>query len=166
MSAYISADGKYRYWLKRQILPVGNAEQKLGSIVFVMLNPSTADAETDDQTIRRCISFSRSWGYSQLAVVNLYALRSKDPKLLLSDPDPVGPENDGYIRAWTGQLTTVVAWGAAAPADRVAEFWEIVKDRQSPRSFLWCLGTTRSGAPRHPCRLRVDTQLERWRPPK
>lgn len=90
MSAVLSDDGQYRCQLERT-WGFGDA------VTFVMLNPSTADARKDDPTIRRCLSYARSWGYDGIRVVNLYALRSSDPKMLKTVADPVGPENDAWI---------------------------------------------------------------------
>lgn len=102
--AIISACGKYRYKLWREWrsgktdqwemwtddvgAPVlDGAGVQLGepkSCVFAMLNPSTADAEMDDPTIRRCVAFAKAWGYDRMEVVNLFAWRATDPKEVLS----------------------------------------------------------------------------------
>src|SRR5262249_14212908 len=91
-AAVISDCGRYRYSLTRRW---GDAAEPRA--LFVMLNPSTADAEQDDPTIRRCIGFAKAWGMGSLEVVNLYALRATDPAALLSAPDPIGPKNDTMI---------------------------------------------------------------------
>ena len=84
--ATISKDGLYRYNLKR-IMPMLFEDRK---VVFCMLNPSTADANKDDPTLRRCIGFANKFGYSSLEIVNLYAYRSPNPKDLWKVSDPVG----------------------------------------------------------------------------
>lgn len=89
-TAGISECGTYRYWLCREWSP------GLDSLVWLMLNPSTADATQDDPTIRRCMGFARRWGYGGITVVNLYAYRATNPRDLLTAADPVGPENDRY----------------------------------------------------------------------
>src|SRR5581483_4090035 len=82
------------------------------SVLWVMLNPSTADANEDDNTIGRCVSFSDSWGYSGILVANLYAYRATDPKTLKAAADPIGPENYRYIRALSERAAlVVVGWG-------------------------------------------------------
>src|SRR5688572_12745487 len=87
-TAILSEDQKYRYLLGRRW------QEGIGSVTFVMLNPSTADHVVDDRTIKRCMDFARSWGHSGLEVVNLYAFRATDPDELGKQADPVGPLND------------------------------------------------------------------------
>ena len=89
-TAEFSEDGRYRYYLTRRW------DKCRYPIIFALLNPSTATAETDDPTIRRCIGYARKWGYGGLIVVNLFALRSPNPETLYTLDDPVGPENKEY----------------------------------------------------------------------
>lgn len=140
-SAVISDCGRYRYTLHREWL--GGA----GLCMFVMLNPSTADAYKNDPTIRRCVKFAQRWGFHEMTVGNLFALRSPHPKELLAADDPVGPENDLWLdRLATAADRHVMAWGAfaAAPA-RAAE----VLGRHAWYTPV-CLGTTVDGSPKHP----------------
>lgn len=167
-SATISDDGVYRYRLTRALGPPHKAPRVpspfgfCGTACFVMLNPSIADAEADDATIRRCVGFARSWGCVALVVVNLYALRATDPRELKTATDPVGPCNARMLRSTAlAYKHLVCAWGARAELERVNEFAELA--RQSGAE-LWCLGTTGAGAPRHPLRLRADTRLVEWAP--
>lgn len=147
--ALVSPCGRYRYWLTREW-------GKGATVVFVMLNPSVADALVDDPTIRRCIGFARAWGYGAISVVNLYALRSTDPKGLWVVDDPVGPANDGWLTSFaTGaeemDAPIVAAWGANARPDRVAAV------RKLPGMHrLSALGLTKGGQPRHPLYLKAD----------
>lgn len=151
-AAHFSPCGHYRYALTRTDFNPNPV--RLGGVLWVMLNPSTATADHDDATIRRCMSLSAShFGVNDLAVVNLYALRSTDPAKLWKSPDPVGPENDRVLRgalrrcAQTGS-SAVFAWGAQAEAWRV----ETVADmaRGLLRLKLFHLGLTKDGQPRHP----------------
>jgi hypothetical protein len=122
-----------------------------------MLNPSTADADKDDPTIRRCITFSERWGYSKLIVVNLYAMRATNPQHLLKDHDPIGRENRGYIQEAIQYSSTVMAaWGAF----KMGVPQELVRLLQDCN--LWCLGTTKNGSPKHPLYVSSITDRERF----
>jgi hypothetical protein len=127
-----------------------------------MLNPSTADATQDDATIRRCVSFSHRWGHGGLVVVNLYAYRAIDPGDLWRVDNPVGPENNDYIRHWARRCATVVAaWGCFdGPGRRAIDVRSLLLRLGCK---IYCLGTTRGGDPRHPVRLAATTPLEVYR---
>ena len=159
MPAVISQDEKYRYLLTRSL---EDAFTPSGSypLPFLMLNPSTADADVDDNTIRRCKKFAQRDGYSGIVVANLYALRSTDPENLWRHEDPIGPENELYLEEMAIMYPAVVcAWGADAPPARVLQVIEIFQRMQVT---LLCLSTTKSGAPRHPLYVKGDQQLITW----
>ena len=119
-----------------------------------MLNPSTADANRDDPTIRRCIDFAQRWGYGGLLVGNLFAYRSTDPKGLLAADDPVGPENDRHLAHLAESCNIVVAaWGAVSRPDHLRRATEV---REIVGHKLYCLGMTTSGQPRHPLYVRSN----------
>jgi hypothetical protein len=162
--AIISDCGRYRYALSRQW------SEAPGVATFIMLNPSTADARVDDPTVKRCIGFAQAWGMGRLHVLNLYALRSTDPKGLWVVDDPVGPENDRHIAAHA-QLAAetgwplVAAWGANARPDRVAHVL-----RFPGMVALTALGVTNSGSPKHPLargkhRIPDDVTPTPWKDP-
>lgn len=154
--ALISDCGMYRYYLTR---PPEDAFTDRGTALFVMLNPSTADAQLDDPTIRRCKGFAKTWGCNGVTIANLYALRATNPKELWSAVDPVGPDNDMWLRSMLGEYETVVcAWGANAKQDRVDWF---VK-QLNPLNTLMCLGVTKSGAPKHPLYIKNSQPLIPW----
>jgi hypothetical protein len=147
-SADISADGRYRYRLMRRW---GAGK----TMLFVMLNPSTADATEDDPTIRRCLGFARREGCEALEVVNLFAYRATDPKDLTRCSDhPIGPANDSAIvsAAFAAQVL-VVAWGGWIPKAWDVRPYTVVHmlERERPGLACLCLGpTTATGQPRHP----------------
>jgi hypothetical protein len=130
----------YRYRLWRAW------DNSLPTLNVVGLNPSTADETVDDPTIRRCIGFARDWGYGGLVMTNLFAYRSTDPKALLTADDPIGPCNKDWLTQ-TALLSEMVlaAWGA-----HVMAFVQEGVVRRAARGRLYCLGLTKSGAPRHP----------------
>lgn len=159
-TAELSADGVYRYDLTRRW---GSS----GLLTFVMLNPSTADADVDDPTIRRCMGFARRDGFGGIRVVNLYALRTTRPVHLWEHADPVGPENDLTIsdaldRAAFADMPVVCAWGANARPDRVAWFRELAAEDQPVD--LVALRVTKAGAPGHPLYLPASAPLKPWSP--
>jgi hypothetical protein len=146
--ALITEDTVYRYWLSR----IWNEDKP--RIIFIMLNPSTADHMIDDPTIKRVIQFSMDWGYGGVYVVNLYAYRSTKPKGLETTSDPVGPENRKHI------LTLIQ--NKELKVDRVVYAWgngekepdwlrEIVKEP-------FCIALSKKGIPRHPLYLKGDLQ--------
>jgi hypothetical protein len=159
-TAVISECGQYRYMLTRDIALENPGNFKT---LFVMLNPSTADATEDDPTIRRCISFAKGWGCPSLTVANLYAFRATDPRELKRQPagKAVGPENDAWLRRLLLEhhRQAVCAWGANADPERVEQFLGLALETGST---LWCLGTTKAGQPKHPLYLRRDTPLVRF----
>lgn len=151
-AATFSDCGKFRYTLSRTI---GPGPLRHG---WIMLNPSTADATTDDPTIRRCIGFSRRECAASLVVTNLFAFRATDPRDLKAAKYPVGPENDHHIGKLLETCHLVIAaWGAHAPDWRVREVVKLAGG-----SPLWCIGRTSKGQPRHPLMVKADQPLERW----
>ncbi len=153
--ATFSEDRRYRYSLGRR---VGDSSCR---ILFIMLNPSRADERRDDATIRRCVGFARDWGFGILDVVNLFALMSTDPRVLLEAEDPVGPANDAVIGDSLLESDTIVlAWGnhALFHRARVARVTSMARQRAS----LYCMGHTAKGAPRHPLRLAKSTALREF----
>ena len=152
--ARISKSRRYRYTLTREF--DGDS-----TCLFIMLNPSSADAVQDDPTIRRCIRFAKREGFGRLEVVNLYAFRSKSPSALFADLDPVGPDNTGEIRKALGRADVViVAWGNNARnnanADRTGEVMALIERSVKP---VKCFGFTGRGQPRHPLYLPSDAGL-------
>lgn len=157
MSAIISPCGTYRYELRRE---PHDKYTTAGPALFIMLNPSTADASLDDPTIRRCRAFARRWDCAGIVVANLYALRATNPADLWAHADPVGPENDDHLRRLAREYETVVcAWGANARHDRVEAVRRIFSGRHHR---LMCLGITKAGAPRHPLYIKATQPLIDW----
>ena len=156
-SAVISEDGIYRYELRR----VWDSTNPL--INFVLLNPSKADAEINDATVRRLIGFAKLWGFGGMITTNLYAFRSTDPKKLWTVFDPVGPENERYLKNAALESTKVVcAWGANASLERAEDVRRLLLNRRDGifiPNILYCFGKTKNGEPKHPVRLASNTEL-------
>lgn len=155
-SAIISDCGKYRYTLSRIWDEAGTR------CLFVMLNPSTADASVDDPTIRKCIKFAKAWGHGSLSVVNLFAWRATDPKEIRKVNSPVGPENDATIATIAALSNFIVcAWGNdGIYGNRDSAVIEILKRIGKP---LHCLKINTApsksfGSPGHPLYIKDSTE--------
>lgn len=159
--ATFSDDGVYRYTLGRS-WSAGEFAAAPG-VLFVMLNPSTADGSKDDPTIRRCIGFARAWGFGSLEVGNLYAFRATFPTDLARAEDSVGPGNDDALGEMASRAKLIVcAWGAnklAHPTIRATNVMALLRRYGD----LVCLGRTAKGAPRHPLYVSGDTKPVRYR---
>lgn len=163
-SAVIDSTGHYRYVLRREFPACASG---LATVLWIMLNPSTADAEQDDPTIRRCTRFAERWGFDAMTVVNLFALRATDPRALRlgATPlegvwtSPVGPENDDVILDHADRCSLIVAaWGNRGSLyARDEAVRHLLADRP-----LYHLGLTKMGQPRHPLYVPADTDPQRW----
>lgn len=141
--------GNYRYQLSRIW------DKRLPKVGFVMLNPSKADAEKDDPTIRRCVNFAKSWGYGGICVANLYAYRTTYRKELKKVKDPVGKSNIAHILAVVAKCDKVVcAWG---------------NNELTPPYFksfinLYYLELSKKGVPKHPLFLKGNLKPIAYKP--
>jgi hypothetical protein len=143
-SAVISEDNNYRYQLSRIW------DESKPAVLFIMLNPSIADASIDDPTIRRCINFAKSWGYGGLYVGNLYAYRSTDPKALKYVENPVGDDNICHIQSLVTLVDKVIyAWGN----NQKEPEW-----LQSIVETPYCIELSKKRVPKHPLYLKGDLQ--------
>ncbi|MBY0473759.1 MAG: DUF1643 domain-containing protein [Nitrosomonas sp.] len=133
----------YRYTLWRNW--IGGA----GYAMFIGLNPSTADELQDDPTVRRCINFSKEWGFSALCMTNIFGYRATDPQVMKAVSDPVGPENDEMLIDVAKNAGVIIAaWGTHGVHHRRAE-----KVKQILGDKLMCLRLTKEGYPAHPLYL-------------
>ncbi len=155
--ATFSADNVYRYDLYRRI-----RSERDWTITFVLLNPSTADAFQEDPTVRRCLGYAARWRYEHVWVVNLFALRSTDPKRLREVIDPVGPGNDEAIReAVADAHLTILGWGThGANLNRSVKVRAMLMVTRHARR-IFCLRKTKDGHPAHPLYLPGDLLPQR-----
>ena len=125
---------------------------------MVMLNPSTADAEKDDPTIRRCIAFASRERFGGVEILNLFAFRATAPADLKAAADPIGPDNDRHLRALFARHRTIVAaWGTHGGYRGRAE--AVLGMAAGLGVTLTCLGRTAAGYPRHPLYLAGDSPI-------
>lgn len=150
----------YRYLLTR-IWDAGTPP-----MVWIMLNPSTADHRDDDPTSRRCVSFARREGCGGIAIVNLFALRSTDPRALKDHTDPVGEHNDSFLRhatAGPGPGPVVAAWGVGGVLRDRAQ--AVTASLTAAGVQLRALGTTSTEQPKHPLYLAAAAPLVEYAGP-
>ena len=153
--ANISDCGRYRYGLWR------TWDYSLPHVLFIGLNPSTADETEDDPTIRRCMGFARDWGYGGIYMANLFAWRSTDPKILdKMHTDPVGPGNDYWLETYSHNFRCIIAcWGGRGKIlDRDIQVCRLLSGYR-----LLALGLTLAGHPRQPLYLPRSAKPEPFR---
>lgn len=181
LGAVVSNDGRYRYMLWREWRGTHDPKnwhweaydgtgEKFGSpkpCVFIMLNPSTADADIDDPTIRKCVGFASRWNFEKLVVVNLFAYRATKPTELLKvnhNGDPVGVQNQHYIRRALDHAGRVVcAWGSHGGHLRQDKTMVCWLDEAGIERF-YALGYDAKDNPRHPLMMPYDSKLVRYNP--
>ena len=130
-------------------------DRQLSQVMFIGLNPSTADETADDPTIRRCIRFAKDWGYGGLLMMNAFAFRATDPRDMKAAKNPIGPGNDEALKFRQTQVGLIVAaWGAHCSPQRERAVCEIIGRP------IHCLGKTKDGRPKHPLYLRADSKPE------
>lgn len=160
--AIISADKMYRYSLTRKF---GDGP----AMLFIMVNPSTADEVDNDPTIRKCMGFARRHDCGSIVVGNKFAYRSTEVSLLKQVADPVGPENDKHLMdMMRGAKYAVVGWGSLGklPPRLRGRWMEIVDRARIAGVELKCFSTTADGHPRHPLMTGYDVPMEKWKEPK
>lgn len=150
-TAELSPCRRYRYALWR------TWDETLPRVMFIGLNPSTADETADDPTLRRTMDFARRWGFGGVGNGNLFAWRATDPRAMMAAADPVGPDNDRWLRRLAADAGLVVAaWGNHGVFQgRSAAVRDLLP-------VLHCLKLNASGEPAHPLYQRADTSPRPW----
>ena len=155
-TATFSDDEVYRYGLTRQW-----GDDSPEKFIWIMLNPSTADTLQDDPTIRRCISFTKREGYGGCMILNLFAFRATNPKMLLETNDPVGPDNNFTLSRLLSEYSdarVVCAWGTKGGMNnRNRQILRLLKHVDIRPE---CLGKTKDGHPKHPLYVAATTPFE------
>ena len=144
----------YRYCLWRRW------DKSKPYMMIIGLNPSTADETEDDPTIRRCKRFASDWGYGGIVMTNLFAIRTKDPKIMMAHNSPTGRYNDEYLSKLSVYAGLVLAaWGNHGT--HLSRDWEVRKLIEQTTQ-MYCLGLTKIGQPRHPLYIKADTNPVRF----
>lgn len=161
-TAILSDDRIYRYMLWRQWAALERAPYEIPFVVFIGLNPSTADERLDDPTIRRCIGFATEWGFGALCMTNLFAFRATQPADMKRAVNPTGLHNQHHLLKWGSRAALVVAaWGVNgtfANQDLNVRQW-----LSNAGITLHHLGLSKHGHPKHPLYLKADTKPQLFR---
>ena len=131
-----------------------------GAVMFIGLNPSTADETKLDPTLTRCVNFAKRWGYGSMYMTNIFAYRATDPKRMLYISNPVGEDNDKYLVETAKKSDLIVAaWGNhGLHRDRHMAVMGLLADFE-----IKCLDITKAGQPKHPLYVRADQELREYR---
>ena len=141
-SAELSDCRKYRYTLWR------TWDDAKKSVMFIGLNPSTADEENDDPTLIRCMNFAKSWGYGSVCMTNLFAYRATDPNDMKGAVNPIGFNNNKWLSQMAKEVDLVIAaWG------NDGSFLKRSNEVKALFPKLHCLKMNKSGEPAHPLYL-------------
>ncbi|SFV56482.1 hypothetical protein MNB_SV-14-19 [hydrothermal vent metagenome] len=148
----LSKDRKYRYFLSR----VWDKTKPM--VMIIGLNPSTADETEDDPTTERCISFSKSWGYGGVYMLNLFAFRSTQPKDMFNELNPIGLKNDDYIKIYSKKVDIIIcAWGNNGGYKNRSQYIREEFDN------LFYIKLNQTGEPSHPLYLKSDLLPKKWK---
>lgn len=150
----------WRYTLERVWAPPEEHRGAREVAAFIGLNPSTADEVKNDPTVTRCINYARRWGFHGMFMLNIFALRSTDPRALYRHPDPIGPETNRYLTEVVQRREVslvVAAWGNHGAL--LSRGWNVITLVRNSGVNLYRLGElTKQGQPRHPLYLRRDLE--------
>ena len=150
-NAILSEDRKYRYVLSRIW------DETKPKVMIIGLNPSTADETEDDPTIGRCISFSKSWGYGGVYMLNLFAFRATQPKDMFNAENPIGLENNSYIEIYSKKVDKIVcAWG------NHGTYKNRGNEIREKFDKLFYLKLNQTGEPAHPLYLKSELVPKKW----
>lgn len=152
---------QYRWYLSRRW------DFQLPTVSFIGLNPSTADEDHDDNTVRKCCNWAREWGYGSMIMLNAFAAIGTDPGFLRVPAEHVGPRNDGYIRNWLNKSTSaILCWGNDGRLHgRESQLFTLLREFTSGLE-LWCLGLNACGTPKHPLYLANATPRQSFTLPE
>lgn len=160
--AIFSPDKKYRYCLWRSRHQHIDPPLKPHAIMFVGLNPSTANESTNDPTVTRCMNFSWDWGYDFFFMMNVFALRSTDPKLLYTAHQPRGLLNPFYIQRVAQKCNAAVCcWGNHGKYCNAGKHVEMIL-RYKSNIQIFHFGLTNENQPKHPLYLPKDNKIIKW----
>lgn len=131
-----------------------------------MLNPSTATHEVLDPTVYGLVQRAKAWGYGGVRIINLFALRATDPKVMLAHPEPIGRDNDAIIsralrEAFDEGAPVICAWGKhGRHRGREAVALAMAEEIGLP---LYAFKLNADGTPQHPLYIAREVRPIVWR---
>lgn len=131
-------------------------------VQFIGLNPSTADENVDDPTLRRCQDFTKRWGYGAMCMTNLFAFRATQPRVMKIQQDPLGPDNLQHVFAVVREAKLIIAaWGR--DGNHIREVSEqVIGGIRDLGAQIHHLGLNDDGTPKHPLYLKATTVPVLW----
>lgn len=160
--AVFSADRVHRYTLWRDMS--GRLfDGEGGYVMFIGVNPSTADEQKDDPTLRKVQTLTRMWGYSEVVMTNLFAFRATDPDVMKASASPIGEDNDYWLDLCARFASMIVcAWGKHG-AHRQRDKAVLRRLLNGHGEKIYHLGRNFDGTPKHPCYLPNSTKHILWK---
>ena len=154
-TAIYSPCKSYRYLLTRTHVKAKK------SLLFILLNPSTATEFKNDPTIARCQKRSEILDYKAFAICNLFAFRTKSPKIMKNCFDPIGPENNRIIKENVFSADKIIcAWGNHGTHLNQAE--AVVKIIKTKTTSIFHVGLTKKNQPTHPLYVEYSREPIKW----
>ena len=149
--AHLSKNRKYRYVLWRIW------DESKPCVTFICLNPSTANEVDNDPTVRRCINFARDWNFGGVYMANLFAFRSKSPEILKKEIEPIGKDNDKWLKELSDKSKIVIAaWGNHGGfLGRSNEILNLLPN-------VYYLKLNKTGQPKHPLYLKNSLKPKKF----
>ncbi len=153
---------RWRTWLERRWdgRPIGSDNVA----AFIGMNPSTADENVDDPTVRGCMTRARDWGFGGAVMLNAFAYRATDKMRLLETDDPVGPGNDEAILEYSRRAGRVIAAWGQPPRPLLGRGRQIAAMLAEAGIPLLCFAVNADGSPKHPLYVRRDAVPVPYKP--
>lgn len=152
-SAVLSPCRTFRYVLTRVW------DTNLPRLLFVLINPATADEKKEDRTSKRVIGFAKRWGFGSVVIVNLFAIRSPYPVDIEKADAPIGPDNDKHILEQAQVADKIVCgWGRyGSHKGRDKSVLALLSGFE-----LFALKITKEGHPWHPLYIPYSQELVKY----
>ncbi len=134
-------------------------------VMFLMMNPSTANIAVDDPTVAKCQRLARRWGYGGLLVGNVFAYRATDQGELARVADPVGTLNGHHLAAMARQAALIVCAFGTPKVTALLPHGPAAAIRLHQAGHpLHVLRLSKAGRPVHPLYLPETLTPTPWNP--